>query len=298
MAKPVGSLVYTQMLNPRGGIECDFTVTRVADDRFMIVTGTALLNHDLSWIRLNIPEGKEVTVDDITSAYFCFGLWGPAARTILQKVTKDNVSNEAFSYLTAKEICIGDVPVLALRVTYVGELGWEFYGSMEYGQRAWDMLWETGEPEGMVAVGYRAIDTLRLEKGYRYWGTDHGPDYTPYEAGVGFAVRLNKGDFIGRQALIEQKEKGLSRKLCCLSVADSTAVMVGKEPVYNGDEVVGWTTSGGYGYSVGKSITYAYLPIALANSGTGLEILFFGERVKAMVEKEPLWDPKSERIKA
>lgn len=295
--KPIGTVVYTQMLNPRGGIETDFTVTRIANDRFLIVTGTALLHHDISWIRLNIPDGKQVIVEDVTSNYFCFGLWGPKARAILQKATKDDVSNEAFPYMTAKEICIGDVPVLALRVTYVGELGWEFYGPIEYGQRAWDILWEAGEPEGMVPAGYRAIDTLRLEKGYRYWSADHGPDYTPYEAGVGFAVRLNKGDFIGREALAQQKEHGLTRKLCCLSVGDDSTIMVGKEPIYNGDEVVGWTTSGCYGYSVRKSITYAYLPIELTLPGTELEILFFGERVKAIVEKEPLWDPKGERIK-
>jgi 4-methylaminobutanoate oxidase (formaldehyde-forming) len=297
--KPVGVVVYTQMLNPRGGIECDFTVTRVASDRFLIVTGTAMLNHDLSWIRLNVPDGKRVTVEDVTSNYFCFGLWGPKARAIVQKVTLDDISNEGFPYMTAREISLGDVPVLALRVTYVGELGWEFYGPTEYGQRAWDMLWEAGEPEGMVPGGYKAIDTLRLEKGYRYWSADHGPDYTPYEAGVGFSVRLNKqADFIGKQALIKQKEQGITQKLCCLVIADPKTVMVGKEPIYNGEEVVGWTTSGGYGYSVGKSITYAYLPIALAQPGTSLEILFFGKRVKAAVEKEPLWDPKSERIKA
>jgi 4-methylaminobutanoate oxidase (formaldehyde-forming) len=170
---------------------------------------------------------------------------------------------------------------------------------MEYGQRCWDMLWQAGEPEGMVPGGYRAIDTLRLEKGYRYWSSDHGPDYTPYEAGLGFAVRLNKqADFIGKQALVAQKEQGLTRKLCCLSIADPAAVMVGKEPIFNGEEVVGWTTSGAYGYSVGKSITYAYLPIALSDPGTQFDVLFFGEKLKAVVEKEPLWDPKNERIKA
>jgi 4-methylaminobutanoate oxidase (formaldehyde-forming) len=296
--KPIGAVVYTQMLNWHGGIECDFTVTRVAEDRFLIITGTAMLNHDLSWIRMNVPDGKRVTVEDVTSNTFCFGLWGPKARAILEKVTKDDVSNDGFPYMTAREICIGDVPVLALRVTYVGELGWEFYGPTEYGQRAWDMLWAAGEPEGMVPAGYKAIDTLRLEKGYRYWSADHGPDYTPYEAGLGFTVRLKKGDFLGRDALVKQKEQGLTRKLCCLSVVDEKAEMVGKEPIYNNGDVVGWTTSGGYGYSVGKSITYAYLPIALAEPGTKLKILFFGKRVGAVVEKEPLWDPTNDRIKA
>jgi 4-methylaminobutanoate oxidase (formaldehyde-forming) len=151
----------------------------------------------------------------------------------------------------------------------------------------------------MVAAGYRAIDSLRLEKGYRYWSADHGPDYTPYEAGIGFAVRLDKGDFIGREALVKQKAEGLKQKLCCLTLSDPRVIAIGKEPIRNGKgEVVGWTTSGGYGYSVGKSIAYAYLPIEHAAPGTKLSLEFFGERLDVTVEKEPLFDPKGERIKA
>jgi glycine cleavage system aminomethyltransferase T/glycine/D-amino acid oxidase-like deaminating enzyme len=178
--KPVGSCIYTSMLNARGGIECDFTVTRTAPDRFLIITGTAFGQHDLSWIRLHMPADGSVSVDDVTSSYGCFGLWGPKAREILAKVTEDDISNAGFPYMTAKRINVGTVPVLAVRVTYVGELGWEFYFPMEYGARLWDTLWAAGEPEGMVAAGYKAIDTLRLEKGYRYWGADINPDYTPY----------------------------------------------------------------------------------------------------------------------
>jgi glycine cleavage system aminomethyltransferase T len=185
-----------------------------------------------------------------------------------------------------------------LRVTYVGELGWEFYCGMEYGQRLWDTLWAAGEPEGLVAGGYRAIDTLRLEKGYRYWSADIGPDYTPYEAGLGFAVRLNKGDFIGREALVRQKETGLQRKLCCLTLAESAAIAIGNEPIRSGDNVISWVTSGGYGYSVGQSIGYGYLPVEYAAVGTALNIEIIGERVEAVVAAEPLWDPTGERIKA
>jgi glycine cleavage system T protein len=295
--QPVGRVVYTSMLNPRGGIECDFTVTRLEADRFLIVTGTAFGQHDLSWIRLNMPEDGSVWVDDVTSTRACFGLWGPRARTILQKVTQSDVSNAAFPYMTAQSLTVGDVPALALRVTYVGELGWELYCGMEYGQRLWDTLWEAGLPEGLVAGGYRAIDSLRLEKGYRYWGADIGPDYTPYEAGLGFAVKLNKGDFIGREALLRQKETGLQRKLCCLTLAEPSAIALGNEPVRAGDEVVSWVTSGGYGYAVGKSIVYTYLPLAYTPVGTALDVEIMGERIAAVVTAEPLWDPKGERVR-
>ncbi|MFQ5859906.1 MAG: FAD-dependent oxidoreductase, partial [Anaerolineae bacterium] len=186
--QPVGKIVYTSMLNPRGGIECDFTVTCLDTDRFLIITGTAFGEHDLSWIRLHTPEDGSVIVEDVTSTRACMGLWGPRARAILQRVTKADVSNASFPYMTAQPVTVGDVPTLALRVTYVGELGWEFYCPMEYGQRLWDTLWEAGQTEGVVAGGYRAIDSLRLEKGYRYWSADISPDYTPFEAGLGFAV--------------------------------------------------------------------------------------------------------------
>ncbi len=296
--KPVGSVVYTQMLNPRGGIECDFTVTRLGADRFRIVTGTAFGEHDRSWIRLNMPEDPTVVIEDVTSQYAAIGLWGPRSRDILQRVTKSNVSNAAFPYMTAQNIAVGDVPVLAVRVTYVGELGWEFYCPMEYGQRLWDVLWEAGQKDGIVAAGYRAIDSLRLEKGYRYWSADISPDYTPYEAGMGFAVKIDKGAFIGRDALVKQKAEGLKQKLGCLTLSDKTAVVIGNEPARSGDKVVGWITSGGYGYSVDKSIAYAYLPLEYAAVGTRLDVEIIGERISAIVEREPLWDPKGERIRA
>ena len=296
--KPAGSVIYTSMLNPRGGIECDFTVTRLATDRFMIVTGTAFGEHDRSWLRLNMPADGSVSVDDVTSSRACLGLWGPRARDILTRVTRDDVSHAAFPYLSSRAITVGDVPVLALRVTYVGELGWEFYCPMEYGQRLWDTLWEAGQADGLVAGGYRAIDSLRLEKGYRYWSADIGPDYTPYEAGLGFAVRLDKGDFIGREALLRQKAAGLRRKLCCLTLADPASVAIGNEPVRGGERVLSWVTSGGYGYSVGQSIAYAYLPIEHSVTGTSLDVEILGEWIPATVAREPLWDPKGLRIKA
>jgi 4-methylaminobutanoate oxidase (formaldehyde-forming) len=296
--KPVGSVVYTSMLNDRGGIECDFTVTRMAEDRFLIVTGTAFGVHDINWIRLHTPDDGSVAVDDVTSSYACLGLWGPKAREILKTVTRDDVSNAGFPYMSARRITVGNIPALAMRVTYVGEMGWEFYCGMEYGQKLWDTLWQAGQPFGLVAAGYKAIDTLRLEKGYRYWSADITPDYTPYETGMGMFVRLEKGDFRGKKALERQKKEGVRQKLCCMTLDDASAVALGNEPIFRDGQLVGWATSGGYGYSVKKSIAYGYLPLEIAKAGTRLEIELFGERIGLTVEKEPLFDPKGERIKA
>jgi glycine cleavage system aminomethyltransferase T len=298
--QPVGTVIYTQCLNPRGGIECDFTVTRLAEERFLIITGTAFGEHDRSWLRLHMPEDGSVSIEDVSSAYACIGLWGPNARKILEKVTHEDVSNTAFPYMTARRITVGDVPLLASRVTYVGELGWEFYPPMEYGQRVWDVLWEAGQPEGLVAAGYKALDSLRLEKAYRYWSSEISPDYTPYEAGLGFAVKLDKGDFIGRQALLKQKQEGVQRKLCCATLADNRVIALGKEPVRlaGSDQIIGWVAAGGYGYSVEKSIIFTYLPTQNANPGAELEIEFFGELVSATVERAPLFDPKGERVRS
>jgi glycine cleavage system aminomethyltransferase T/glycine/D-amino acid oxidase-like deaminating enzyme len=295
VARDVGQITYTQMLNARGGIECDFTVTRLADERFRIVTGTAFGQHDLAWIRQHAPDDGSVHVADVTSSYACLGLWGPAARTILQPLTSADLSNEAFGYMRARPVDVGHVPCLALRVTYVGELGWELYCATELGLALWDTLWEAGRDHGLVAGGYRAIDSLRLEKGYRVWGADITPEDTPYEAGLGFAVKLDKGDFFGRGALVAAAEP--ARLLRCVTLADPRSVALGSEPVRADGELVGRVTSGGYGYTVGRSIAYAYLPAAL-DVGAQVEIEIFGAWVPGQVAAEPLFDPRGERIRA
>jgi glycine cleavage system T protein len=295
VARDVGRVTYTQMLNPRGGIECDFTVTRLGADRFRVVTGTAFGQHDAAWLRQHAPEGSSVQVNDVTSAYACLGLWGPGSREILQPVTAADLSNAAFPYMTARELAIGPVPCLAARVTYVGELGWELYCPAEFGARLWDELWEAGGAHGLVAGGYRAIDSLRLEKGYRVWGADITPEETPFEAGLGFAVKLDKGEFIGREALMAAPDP--DRRLRCLTLTDPRAVALGSEPVRVGKALVGRVTSGGYGYTVGSSIAYAYLP-AEHEIGTEVAVEIFGEWVDGVVATEPLYDPGGERIRA
>jgi glycine cleavage system aminomethyltransferase T/glycine/D-amino acid oxidase-like deaminating enzyme len=289
VARGVGQITYTQMLNARGGIECDFTVTRVEEELFSIVTGTAFGNHDLSWIRRGAPADGSVRVSDVTSRWACFGLWGPRARDVLAPLTPDPLE---FGYMTMRDIAVGDVPVRALRVTFTGELGWELYCPTEFGAGLWRALWEAGEPHGLAAGGYRAIDTLRLEKGYRVWAADITPDETPHEAGLGFCVRDDK-PFAGREAL-EGREP--IKRLRCLVLEDPRSVALGNEPVRVGGEIVGRVTTGGYGYTVGRSIAYAYLPPG-HDVGTAVEVDIFGRWVAGEVAAEPLFDPRGERVR-
>ncbi|MFM9140248.1 MAG: glycine cleavage T C-terminal barrel domain-containing protein, partial [Solirubrobacterales bacterium] len=297
VAREVGKITYTQMLNRRGGIECDFTVTRLGEEHFAIVTGTAFGQHDMAWIRSHLPADGSVEVHDVTARFACFGLWGPKAREILQPLTPDRLDSEAFPYLSAREITVGDVPVRALRVTFVGEPGWELYCPTEYGARLWRTIYEAGQPHGLLACGYKAIDTLRLEKGYRVWAADITPDDNPYEAGLGFAVRPDKpGGFIGDEALAQAGEP--LRRLVAITLDDPRAVALGNEPVRIAGEIAGRVTSGGFGYTVGESIALAYVPSGVCEPGTPVEVDIFGEWVTGTIVQEPLYDPAGERLRA
>ena len=296
--RSVGSVTYTQMLNERGGIESDFTVTKLGPQHFRIVTGTAFGGHDLAWIRKHAPEDSSVKLEDVTSRYACLGLWGPQARTILQTLCDNDLSNESFPFLRARAIEIGWVPCLALRVTYVGELGWELYCPTEFGGALWDCLWDAGRAHGMVPAGYRAIESLRLEKGYRAWGSDITPDDNPWEAGLGFAVKLDKEQFIGKDALAAARDAPATRDLVCLVLDDRLSAATGSEPVRIDGAVAGRITSGGYGYTVERSIAYAYVPSDLAEPGGRVEVSMFGDWVGAEIVSEPLYDPKGLRIKS
>ena len=298
VAREIGKVVYTSMLDKNGGIICDLTVTRLGADRFWVLTGGGSGMHDLEWMRRNAPKDGAVHIQDISPKYTSLGLWGPKARDVLQSLTLDDVSNAAFPYFTAKQIYVREVPVTAVRVSYVGELGWELYTPTEFGLRLWDLLWEAGKAHEMGVGGMGAYDSLRLEKGYRFWGPDIHPEINPYEAGLGWAVRLNKGDFLGRDALVKIKEKGITRKLCCLTFDAPDAMALGKEPIFADGKMVGYVTSTNYGYSVGKHILYSYLPIELSEPGTPVEVEYFGVRHKATVQSEPLFDPEMTRLKA
>lgn len=295
--RPVGSVIYTAMLTPRGGIRCDLTVTRKEEDRFRVVTGGGSGHHDEAWMRSQLRVEERVTITVRTGSLFAVGLWGPRARDILRAVTDVDVSNEAFPYLTARYLNVGEVdPVWTQRISYAGELGWELYGQIAMGQRAWDVLWEAGREHGLIAAGGGAFDSLRLEKGYRLWGQDIHTEHDPLEAGLGFAVRWDK-DFQGRAALAAIRYRGPEQRLTCLTLDDPEALVMGKEPIWAGGRVEGYVTSAGYGYGVGRCIAYGYLPVGIAGEGTAVEIEYFGERLAATVAADPLFDPKGERMK-
>lgn len=297
--RPVGSIVYTAMLTTAGGIRCDLTIARKQEELFRVVTGGGSGQHDLAWMRRQIHAGERVRITERTGSLFALGLWGPRAREIVGAVTDVDLGNDAFPYMTARYLHIGEVgPVWAQRISYAGELGWELYGQFAMGDRVWELLWEAGRRHGLVAAGLGAFDTLRLEKGYRLWGQDIDTEHDPFEAGLGFAVRMDEGTFQGRDALARILERGPTRRLACMTLDDPAAVVLGKEPIRSGERVVGYATSAGYGYSVGRCIVYGYLPVELSVPGTPLEVEYFDERLPATVAEDPLWDPKGERLRA
>ncbi|MGW3562573.1 GcvT family protein [Streptomyces sp. NPDC000941] len=291
--KSVGSVTYTLMLDHDGGIRSDITVARLGRDHFQVGANG---NLDLDWLTRHLPEDGSVAVRDITGGTCCIGLWGPKAREVLQPLADRDFSNAGLRYFRARKAHIGSVPVTAMRLSYVGELGWELYTTADMGLKLWDTLWEAARPHGGIAAGRGAFNSLRLEKGYRSFGTDMTYEHDPYEAGVGFAVKMDKGDFIGRAAL-ERRAADVRRRLACLTIDDPRAVVMGKEPVYDGDRPVGYVTSAAYGYTIGKGIAYAWLPADLATTGRSLTVGYFDQRVPAAVAEEPLFDPGMRRLR-
>ena len=299
VVKGVGRTTYTQALNKKGGIESDYTVTQVADDEFLIITGTAFLNHDKGWLEKVAREGnfEEVEITDITKQLACFGIWGPNARKILQKVTNADLSNQAFGFMHSKIIELGGVNLRATRITYVGELGWELYVPADDALKVWLLILEAGNEFNLRPCGYRAIESLRLEKGYRAWAGEINSETNPFEAGLGFAVAIKKDNFVGKAA-VEQLKDNLTRKLSALTFDDIKDVAMGNEPIFVNNSVVGRVKSAGQGYTIKKAIAYAYLPADIAKVGTKVEVEMFGTKKTATIEAEPLFDPQSERIKS
>lgn len=304
VTRPPGRVTYTQMLNARGGIECDLTVTRVAPDRYYIVTGTGFATHDLDWIARNIPQGLDAHLVDVTSGFATLSLMGPQSRAILERLTGDDVGNAVLPFAHARQIRLAGAPVLAVRITYVGELGYELHIPTEFAATVYDALIEAGTPLGLRDAGYRAIESLRLEKGYRAWGADIGPDHNPFMAGLGWAVKLKSGrPFLGRDALLAARAAPLPRLLAGFTVADPAAVLLGRETILRNGERVGWLTSGGHGHSLGKAIGYGYIRRAegvdadyVLSGSYELEIAM--ERFPAEVSLQPFYDPAGTRIKS
>ncbi|WP_406186033.1 FAD-dependent oxidoreductase [Streptomyces sp. NBC_01006] len=291
--KSVGSVTYTLLLDEDGGIRSDITVARLGRDHFQVGANGSL---DLDWFGRHLPADGSVAVRDITAGTCCIGLWGPLAREVLQPLADADFSNGGLKYFRAKRAHIGSVPVTAMRLSYVGERGWELYTTADMGLKLWDTLWQAAQPLGGVAAGRGAFNSLRLEKGYRSFGTDMTYEHDPYEAGLGFAVKLDKEDFIGKAALVRRKAD-VRRRLTCLTIDDPLAVVMGKEPVYDGDRPVGYVTSATYGYTIGKGIAYAWLPAELATTGRTVHIGYFDQRVAAVVAEEPLFDPSMSRLR-
>jgi glycine cleavage system aminomethyltransferase T/glycine/D-amino acid oxidase-like deaminating enzyme len=291
----VGSVVYTLLLQDDGGIRSDLTIARLDDDVFQVGANGQL---DLDWFERHLPGDGSVQARDVTAGTCCIGVWGPRARGVLAPLTDDDVSNEGFGYFRAKRLHVGHVPVTALRLSYVGELGWELYTTADMGRKLWDVLWQAGQPHGMVAAGRSAFGSLRLEKGYRSYGIDMTTEHDPFEAGLGFAVRMDKGEFVGREALEARSQAVTGPRLTCLTLEKPEAVVMGKEPVFADGVPAGYITSAAFGYSVGRSIAYAWLPAEAAQPGRQVEIEYFGERLRAVVAAEPLFDRDMTRLRS
>jgi glycine cleavage system aminomethyltransferase T len=310
----IGRAVYTPLLNEHGGIKTDLTIMRLGADDFRVITGGGLGNVDKKWFTDHLPDGGSVEFQELTSALCAVGVWGPRARDLLQSVTEDDVSDEGFPFATVKEITIGQIKVLAFRISYVGELGWEIYAPMEQGLRLWDILWEAGQTFGVVPVGIGVYGTTaRLEKGYRAYGHELEQEYNPVEAGLS-RPRVKRQDFIGKEAYLRARAEEPAALLCTLTVDDHTSLsgapryMLGNEPILtpDGEPIVdrkgrrSYVTSAGTGPSVGKHILLGYLPLEYAQVGTKLAVEYFGEQYPvtvAVVGSTPLFDPDNERLK-
>ncbi len=298
VVRGINRTVYTQALNTRGGIESDYTVTQISENEFLIITGTAFGNHDGGWLRKQRRELEfaDVEISDSTSELAVFGIWGPKAREILQSITNYDLGNQNFPFMHSREIDISGTSLRATRITYVGELGWELYLPVQDGAKVWSALIEAGKPFGAEPCGYRAIESLRLEKGYLAWGSEINTETTPLESGLAFAVSQKKSAFIGKAALLANPHP--SRALVAITFDDLKRTPLGNEPIRVNGEIIGRIKSGGQGYTIQKGIGYAYLPIEFTTPNTTLEVEFFGEWKLGVVQTSPLFDPQGLRIKA
>ena len=304
VAVPVGKAVYTTWLNERGGIESDLTVTRLSEDIFLVITACASQIRDLAWLHKNIPEDARTTVTDVTSGYTVLSLMGPESRKLLSKLTPDDLSNQAFPFGTGKEIEIGYAKALALRMTYVGELGWEIYLPTEFAQDIYDKIIDAGSEHGLKMAGMHALNSLRLEKAFRHWGHDITDEDTPLDAGLAFAVKFDKkGGFIGRDAILKQKEKKvLKRRLVQFGLEDSQPLLYHNEPIWCGEKIVGDLTSGMYGHTIGTCLGMGYVSWEEGVSkefieSNRFEIEVAGERYPARPSLTAFYDPKSKRVR-
>jgi len=294
-----GKLVYTQWLNERGGIEADLTVTRLSESVFLIVTGAETEIKDFNWLKRHIDPGKHCVLTNVTSGMGVLSVMGPLARELLQPLTPEDMSNDAFPFAASKEIELGYALVRASRITYVGELGWELYVPTEFMAGVYDEIVAAGARHGLVHAGYHALNSLRIEKAYRHFGHDITDEDTPWEAGLGFAVKLDKpGGFIGREALLRQREAGIPKRLVQFQLRSAEPLLYHNEPIWRGNAIVGFIRSGMYAHTLGAAVGLGYVTDAAGGiDADGYEIEVAGVRQTALASLRPLYDPKSERIR-
>jgi heterotetrameric sarcosine oxidase gamma subunit len=296
-----GRVVYTQWLNARGGIEADLTVTRLDETTYLVVTAGATARRDFAWLRRNLGDARAVATD-VSSGLATLAVMGPNSRALLERVSGADLLNAAFPFATSREIDIGYARLRATRITYVGELGWELYVPTEFARGVFDVLIDAGGAFGLRLAGYHALDSLRIEKAYRHWGHDIGDEDDPFEAGLGFAVKMNK-DFIGRDALLRRREAGATRRLAQFLLSDPKPLLYHDEPIWLADRIVGRTTSGAYGHTLGGAVALGYVALgegltAADIASTTFEIEIAGERTLARASLSPMYDPKGVRIRS
>lgn len=300
---PLGRAVYTQWLNERGGIEADLTVTRLSQDRFLVITGAASGTRDLAWLKRHLPDGARCEINDVTEEYGVLGIMGPESRALLSRLAKADLSEGAFPFGASREIQFAGKALRATRISYVGELGWELLVPRESALEVFDAIMAVGPAHGLALAGMHAMDSLRLEKAYRHWGHDIGDEDTPLEAGLGFACSFGKpGGFIGREALLAQKSRGLNKRLVQFALDDPEPLLYHNEPVFRNGELVGYLTSASFGHTLGRSVGLGYVrnnagvDVAFATSGR-YEIEVAGTRYMARASLKPMYDPASEKMR-
>ncbi|RTZ97597.1 MAG: hypothetical protein DSY89_10770 [Deltaproteobacteria bacterium] len=297
--RPVGRVVYTQMCNERGTIEADMTIARLAEDRFFLVVGTAFGLRVSGWIQNRLPEDGSVVFTEVTPAWAVINVAGPKSRQLLRKVTSTDLASEAFGFSTCRSFSLGYAPVMAFRITYIGELGYELYVPVEFAGHVYETLWAAGQSLGIKNVGYRAISSLHLEKGYADWGSELTPEYTPFDAGLGFCVALDKADFIGRPALAKIREAGPAVRLCSFTFETDQPVMVqSSAPIIHNGSVIGVTTSAGFGHTIGKTICYGYIPVDRVGETGDFVIESYREAYPVTLHTDrALYDPERKKLR-
>jgi dimethylglycine dehydrogenase len=298
LPKKIGRIALAHALTPQGGVRSEFTISRLAEDRFYVVSAAAAERHDYDLLWRNLPADGSVRIDNVTQANGVLVVSGPKARDLMKKITDTDLSNEKFPWLSGQEITIGHAPVRALRVNFVGELGWELHHPLTYQNVIFDAIMEAGKEFDIKPFGIRAMDSLRIEKSYKYWRGDIFTEYSAWESGLDRFVHLNKGEFVGREALVRQQQQGVPRKFVTIEVDAKESDPWGNEPLFTGRKMVGRTTSGAYGYSVGKSLAVGYVKSDVAQPGTELKIEMLGKKRGARIVADSPWDPENARLRA